>query len=214
MKRALLLAAWAAATCTPTSRTVDEWSSRYELDKKCRGAQADPTVCGALAIQVASALSVGINLRTPAGTTARFGSLEQQDAMPGAIQADLELRTEDPLIKVTSLRLNGLHPSTLAALARIRRPIAQTPLDRVIRITFIDGDAHGLIGRIDVGPSGAIALDSILWQPLVQFADRHDRLASTWTLRTAMRGELPARAERGARLIVEQLDRTTADLVR
>lgn len=206
MKKLAFAALALIAACDYERHTFDDTGSREEFDKTCTGPDAPVEACAEIVIRWASAVSVGLNARTPEGTTARHGTLRHISEMPGAIQIDVEIDNRgsfvwsgqglashiaprpEPTLTVERVRLNGLPRPAVIALARAARPLAEVPLDRVIEVHVRDDDGGGRVGRIDVGPTGALGLESVDLRRLARIG--------------------------GTDFILGHLDRTTAELVR
>lgn len=162
----------------------------------------------------------------PDGTTAHAGTLKNSNSLPGVVRVRARIEgVAGPLgstmPKITLLgppKIDGVSNSMLAVFAERPTPLHQAHMQRTLTIEFPSPTAGAVLsmGTVDFGPDGQVDLSradlyNLSSLALGEVPDRpYGQLEGAAVAATGRAS--PAHAERGARMVLEALRLSTADL--
>ena len=162
--------------------------------------------------------------RDERGNVAHQGELATVWEKPGTVQIPMVVRRSSGrgggavVVEVGRIVMSGIGDQAKRELQLAARPLGTAAMHRELRVAFVDRETGAQIsmGRIDVGPEQQLDVDEAHWVELAMLAggdapDARVPAAAEGMVRHA-EGVSKERAEAGARFLLSQVTKTTADL--
>jgi hypothetical protein len=165
------------------------------------------------------------------GTVAFGGNLQHMAENPGSLRIDVLVRTDEPQppdisgmdirrhrrvmpeVQTRRILLDGLGPTGVEVLKEAKRPLHEVAMHRVFQVDAIGADGVPYnVGRFEVGPEGQLDLGIASQHALAQIGNNQPVSGRDTSLGDVIAGVTVEDAERGARLILNNTGKTTADI--